>query len=96
MIDVQILGVLERLLSNAAHEFVGARNVGEAFHLIERSDFGLILSDFQLQGIDGLEFLQMLRGDRNPTPFIMLTGHGGIDHAMVAVRGGADDYLMKP
>src|SRR5207302_10171497 len=41
-------------------------------------------------------FLSMLRAERDMTPVFMVTGHGGIDHAMEAIRAGVDDYLLKP
>jgi DNA-binding NtrC family response regulator len=46
--DARILGIFERLLTGAGHEYVAARNVGETFHLLERSDFDLIISDLSV------------------------------------------------
>ncbi|MEP6491769.1 MAG: sigma-54 dependent transcriptional regulator [bacterium] len=94
--EPNVLGLLGEIIKRAGHTFIGARNAGEALHLVQSGDVDLIVSDFQLPGIDGIEFVQMLRRDRDKTPVIMVTGHGSIDHAMQAVRAGANDYLLKP
>jgi len=91
-----VLGLLGEIIRRGGHTFIGARNAGEALHIVQSGGVDLIVSDFQLPGIDGLEFLQMLRAEHDATPVIMVTGHGSIDHAMQAVRAGANDYLVKP
>jgi DNA-binding NtrC family response regulator len=94
--DPQILVALTRLLERAGHEVVTASNAGVALKLLRSDKIDLIVSDFQLPGIDGIEFVQMVRADRDPTPIVMVTGYGSIDHALLAVRAGASDYLAKP
>ena len=94
--EAAVLGALGQIIQRAGHEFIPARNAAEALQLMRASDVDLVVSDFQLPGIDGLEFIGMLRADRDTTPVIMLTGFGSIDHAMEAVRAGANDYLVKP
>jgi DNA-binding NtrC family response regulator len=94
--EPSVLSALTRILERAGHAVVSARNAGEALHFLKTEEIDLIVSDFQLPGIDGIEFIQMLRRDRDTTPVIMLTGFGSIDHAMDAVRAGAEDYLTKP
>jgi DNA-binding NtrC family response regulator len=94
--EPMVVGALTRILERAGHAVVAARNAGEALHILKNQEIDLIVSDFQLPGIDGIEFIQMLRRDRDSTPVIMLTGFGSIDHAMDAVRAGAVDYLTKP
>ncbi len=91
-----ILAVLRRALEEAGHECVPANNVPEALQALAAREVDLILSDFQMPVIDGLEFLEMLRRDGNETPLIMVTAFGGVDHALRATRAGADDYLTKP
>src|SRR4051812_11259467 len=94
--EEQVLTALGKILQRHGYQVVPARNAGEALHLHQETPADLILTDFQLPGIDGLELLGMLRRDRDRTPVIVLTGHGSIDHAMKACRAGADDYLTKP
>ncbi len=94
--DAAVRGVLSRVVQNAGHQFVQAANATEALQALRGDGVDLMICDFQLPGIDGIELVRLVRADRDRTPIIMLTGHGSIDHAMEAVRAGATDYLVKP
>jgi DNA-binding NtrC family response regulator len=94
--DSSMLIVLGQILSRAGHEAVRVSDAGAALHTLRTSDIDLVLTDFQLPGIDGIELVRLMRADRDMTPVIMLTGFGSIDNAMEAVRAGATDYLVKP
>ncbi len=68
----------------------------EGLNLMDRNDFDCIVSDYQMPGMDGLEFLRVVREDRNcDVPFIVFTGKGREDVAMDALNLGADRYLQK-
>lgn len=58
----------------------------------------LIITDFKMQGIDGIEFCQMIKS--NPTlsyiPVILLTASSSQEVKLKSVHGGADDYINKP
>ncbi|MFK7742256.1 MAG: sigma-54-dependent transcriptional regulator [Planctomycetota bacterium] len=56
----------------------------------------LVLLDVKLPGMDGLEVLQKLRELRADVPVVMISGHGDLDTAVIAVRRGAYDFLQKP
>ncbi|MFQ5463142.1 MAG: sigma-54-dependent transcriptional regulator, partial [Phycisphaerae bacterium] len=56
----------------------------------------LILLDYRLPGIDGLEVIRELRKVGNQSSIIMMTAHGNIDTAVEAMKRGASDFLTKP
>jgi two-component system, NtrC family, nitrogen regulation response regulator NtrX len=56
----------------------------------------LVLLDVKLPGMDGLEVLQKLKEIRPDLPVVMISGHGDLDTAVLAVRRGAYDFLQKP
>ena len=56
----------------------------------------LVLSDFRLADGDGLAVLREVRQRRPELSFVLMTAYGSIQHAVEAVRAGADDYLAKP
>jgi DNA-binding NtrC family response regulator len=87
---------IELSLKRLGHSPVLASGVPEAIRYIEHTPPDLIISDFQMPGINGLEFLTLLASDGVEIPVIMLTGFGSIDHAVQAMRQGAVDYLTKP
>ncbi|MGZ8457952.1 MAG: sigma-54-dependent transcriptional regulator [Gemmatirosa sp.] len=88
--------IVEDTLRRAGHEAVGARNVPEALHLLARTSVELIISDYRMPGITGLEFLSMLQREGYDIPVIMLTGYASIEHAVASIKAGAVDYITKP
>jgi hypothetical protein len=56
----------------------------------------LVLLDWDLPDFSGLELLQMMRKKNYLRPVMMLTAHDGVDHKVLALQSGADDYLAKP
>ena len=67
----------------------------EALGKLEGNSFECVLSDFQMPGMDGLEFLKALRETGNSIPFILFTGHGNEKVAAEALRCGAGDYFIR-
>ncbi len=94
--DASVGMLLQDTLERAGHVAVGARHVPEALQRLEQGGVDLIISDYRMPGISGLEFLQMLAGEGYDIPLIMLTGHGSIEHAVASIKAGAIDYLTKP
>ena len=88
--------VLRDSLERLGHQAFGATNVPEALAVLERGDIDLIISDFRMPGMSGLDFLELLREMGRDLPLIMLTGHGTIEHAVAAIKAGAADYITKP
>ena len=88
--------ILEDTLKRAGHRAIGARNVPEALHALADGGIDLIISDYLMPGITGLEFLAMLRTEELDVPLIMLTGYASIEHAVSAIKAGAIDYITKP
>lgn len=75
-----------------------AVNGRKAQQLMERQRFDLILCDWEMPEMSGLELLRWARQDDNykKTPFIMITSRGDRDHVMEAVKEGVSGYLGKP
>jgi two-component system cell cycle sensor histidine kinase/response regulator CckA len=62
---------------------------------LHRSHFDVILSDFALTSLNGLDALKLAKEQAPDTPFIFLSGTIGEDRAIEAVRLGAEDYILK-
>ncbi len=56
----------------------------------------LVLLDVKLPGLDGLDVLLRIKATRPELPVVMISGHGDLDTAVLAVRRGAYDFLQKP
>ncbi len=88
--------LLEDTLLRAGHRAVGARSVPQALQALSHGEFELIISDFKMPGMTGLELLAHLRDEGYDIPLIMVTGYASIEHAVQAIKAGAADYITKP
>ena len=88
--------ILQDTLERAGHHAIGAQNVPEALQVLARGGVDLIISDYRMPGLTGLEFLSVLARDGYDIPLIMLTGYGSIEHAVASIKAGAIDYITKP
>jgi DNA-binding NtrC family response regulator len=88
--------ILQDTLERAGHQTVSAHNVPQALKGLSEQSIDLIISDYRMPGLTGLEFLALLRQEGYETPLIMLTGYGSIEHAVAAIKAGAIDYITKP
>ncbi len=68
----------------------------EALALIREQTFDVILLDLKMPGMDGVELLERARPHATDTIFIIMTAYGTLDSAIVGIRQGAYDYLLKP
>jgi two-component system response regulator FixJ len=59
-------------------------------------DFGCVVSDVRMPGVDGIELLKRMKLDRSTFPIVIMTGHGDIPLAVEALKLGAVDFLEKP
>jgi two-component system response regulator FixJ len=59
-------------------------------------EFGCIVSDVRMPGIDGIELLKRMRAGRSRFPILIMTGHGDVPLAVEAMKQGAVDFLEKP
>jgi PAS domain S-box-containing protein len=69
--------------------------VEEALEKMKKETYDAVVCDFQMPGRDGLEFLKELREKGNAVPFIIFTGKGREEVAMIALNLGADQYIDK-
>ena len=68
----------------------------EALDFISYSEYDLIITDIMMPNVDGYEFIDKLRENKNNTPVIMLTAKDTLEDKIVGLDSGADDYIVKP
>jgi two-component system, NtrC family, nitrogen regulation response regulator NtrX len=91
--------VREELAFALGYDGYGTREAADGQVGLEAAldpEVDLVLLDVKLPAIDGLEVLQRLREARPDVPVVMISGHGDLDTAVLAVRRGAYDFLQKP
>ena len=96
--EVSQLAVLEYNLTSAGYEAVKATDGQEALQLIDEQMPDLILLDWMLPGISGIEICRQLkvRKDTQAVPIIMLSARSEELDKVRGLETGADDYLQKP
>lgn len=62
----------------------------------DAADAAVILMDYSLGAISGLDAIRTVRADGDKRPIIMITAHGDIELAVEAMRAGASDFIEKP
>ncbi|MFB6070988.1 MAG: response regulator [Halanaeroarchaeum sp.] len=72
-----------------------ARNATDGMAAIERFDPDCVVSDYEMPGSDGIEFLESVREEYPDLPFILFTGNGSEEVASEAISADVTDYLQK-
>ncbi|MEO8038875.1 MAG: phosphate regulon transcriptional regulator PhoB [Betaproteobacteria bacterium] len=85
-------------LKQAGHQALKADNAEQALNLVQNALPDLILLDWMLPGISGVEFARRLRSDKRTKaiPIIMLTARSEEQDKLTGLDTGADDYITKP
>jgi DNA-binding NtrC family response regulator len=82
-----------------ADEGFHARTAGDAetgLQLLGKEPFDVIVTDFKLPGMSGLEFLQAVKRVNADLPVVIMTAYGTVETAVDAMKAGASDYVLKP
>jgi two-component system chemotaxis response regulator CheY len=95
-----IRGVMAKILGKLGFESVQAGNGVEALTIMENEGktIDLIMADWNMPEMNGLEFVQHLRArpEFNFIPVIMVTTETNINQMVLALSAGANEYIMKP
>ncbi|MHC1610788.1 MAG: response regulator [Candidatus Methanospirareceae archaeon] len=95
--DLEITRIFLKRKKRGELEIVSVLSAEEALAELERDDFDAIIADYQMPGMDGIEFLEAVRKSEKyaRTAFILFTGKGGAEVAAEALKKGADRYITK-
>jgi len=91
-----ILNILNKILLSNGYDVVPARNGEEAIQHLKDSSFDLLISDINMEPVNGMEVLRHIRDNCPETQVIMLTAFGTVATAVEAMKSGAYDYITKP
>ncbi len=77
---------------------VEAENGKHALNVLKSEEIDLIISDWMMPEMTGIEFLKACKEDdeKKKIPFIMVTAEGQKDSVMEAIKSGVDNYIVKP
>ena len=84
------------VLFQLGHQVECAGSAVEALRRLEKESFDLIITDLQMPGMSGLEFVIAVEQRKLNVQMVMITAHATVGSAVEAIRHGAFDYLEKP
>jgi diguanylate cyclase (GGDEF)-like protein len=89
---------LQRTIEAMGHDIVATSDGAEAWEHLRRDEIPLVISDWMMPGMDGLELCRRIRarGNRSYVYLILLTGRQQRDGRIAALEAGVDDFLVKP
>ena len=94
----RIIGNVVMQLGVTKDNFEEAEDGVEAWKLLETSQFDVILTDWNMPNMNGLELVKKIRGGgaHQKTPIIMITTEGGKGEVITALKAGVNNYIVKP
>ena len=84
------------LLTEEGYDVATAASGDEALDLLGKRDCQLVISDLVMPGMSGIELLSRVKQQSPTVDVILVTGHANLESAILALKNGARDYLLKP
>ena len=94
--DANLREAISETLQLGAFTVVIAEDGQAAIARLQEYEFKMVLTDVQMQPMDGMELLRHIRQQETQLPVVVMTAYGTIEKAVDAMRLGASDYLVKP
>ena len=94
-----IIRIIRNLLKQLGFANVDEASDGiSALSMMREKDYGLIISDWNMEPMTGYELLREVRADDrlSRTPFIMVTAESKTDNVIAAKKAGVNNYIVKP
>ncbi len=94
-----MLRIIRNLLRQLGFENVDEATDGSmALQMLRAGSYGLVISDWNMEPMTGLQLLREVRADAKlkPTPFIMVTAESKSENVIAAKEAGVSNYIVKP
>lgn len=94
-----MIRIMHNLLKQLGFEQVDDASDGSAgLAKLRKRDYGLVISDWNMEPMTGYELLKEVRADPglNKTPFIMVTAESKTENVIAAKKAGVNNYIVKP
>ncbi len=95
-----MLRIIKNLLKQLGFNNIDEASDGsEAYEKLKQKQYGLVISDWNMEPMTGLEFLKQVRAsdkDYKTVPFIMVTAESKTENVIAAKQAGVNNYIVKP
>jgi DNA-binding NtrC family response regulator len=94
--EAKMRRLLELNLGEDGFMTFSAGDAETGLKLLHQNHIDLVVTDLKLPGMNGLEFLQMIKRQSEALPVVVMTAFGSVETAVEAMKSGASDYVLKP
>jgi DNA-binding NtrC family response regulator len=94
--EAKMLRLLDLHLTEEGFTTHTAQDAETGLKILNKEKIDLVVADFKLPGMNGLEFLQATKRVDASIPFVVMTAYGSVESAVDAMKAGASDYVLKP
>ncbi|MFH1672593.1 MAG: response regulator [Pseudomonadota bacterium] len=95
--ELDMLALLAMIIREKTdHEVTTTNNPLEVPELVKTGDYGLVISDLKMPGMDGVELIGEIRKLDEHIPILIITAYGSVESAEEAIHKGAYDCITKP
>jgi two-component system chemotaxis response regulator CheY len=91
--------IVKNLLKQLGYENIEEAEDGvQALAKLKAGGYGLVISDWNMPNMEGIDLLRNVRADENlkPIPFLMVTAEAEKEKVIEAIKAGVDNYIVKP
>jgi DNA-binding NtrC family response regulator len=94
--EEDILNVLKLILTKEGYQVDTALDGKQALQLFRKNSYDIVLTDLKMPEIDGMELLERIKEIRPETEVLIMTAYASVESAVLAMKKGAADYIVKP
>jgi DNA-binding NtrC family response regulator len=94
--NLDTLEVISRNLAAEGYAVQTAPGVAEAVQILDHEPVDLVITDYKMPRITGLDLIRHVRSNHPDTEVMMITGFASVGGAVLAMKSGAEEYLAKP
>ena len=94
--EEDILNVLKLILTKEGYQVDTALDGKQALQLFRKNSYDIVLTDLRMPEMDGMELLERIKEIRPETEVLIMTAYASVDSAVLAMKKGAADYIVKP
>ncbi len=92
----RIIGNVVQQLGVSKEDFDEAEDGVVALKLFNENTYDVVLTDWNMPNMNGLQLVQNIRGINKAVPIIMITTEGGKGEVITALKAGVNNYIVKP
>src|ERR1017187_10075776 len=94
--EAKMRRLLELNLAEEGYTVLTAADAEAGLNILRQEKIDLVVTDLKLPGMNGLEFLQVVKRTHATLPVVVMTAYGTVETAVEAMKVGASDYVLKP